>query len=138
MKLELLEHAGKIAGYNFIPENPAEENALKAVFDNEKFPVREYSKESMQFISAGYALHDIKTLTKLGEINISEVREEPKEYLVCAECGSKDVQVKAWVYPNDNNSYAGDIDDDAWCEDCEDHVSLDLVKRKKKKSKKNG
>jgi hypothetical protein len=116
MKLELLQHAGKIAGYNLVPENPAEESVLKTLFDKEQFPVREYSEKMQRFIRADYALHDIRTLDKLGEITVEEVRKEPEEYLVCAKCGSKNVQVKAWVYPNDRNSYAGEVDDDAWCE----------------------
>jgi Zn finger protein HypA/HybF involved in hydrogenase expression len=131
MRLELLEHAGKTAGYNFIPENPAEESVLKDVFDREKFPVREYCKKILQFISADYALHDVKTLTKLGEITVKEVVEEPEEYLVCAECGSRNVQVTAWVYPNEGNAYACEAGEDAWCEECDEHVKLELIRGKR-------
>ncbi|MDR2810446.1 MAG: hypothetical protein LBB84_07825 [Tannerellaceae bacterium] len=31
MKLELIKQAGKIAGYNFVAENPAEERAVQAL-----------------------------------------------------------------------------------------------------------
>ncbi|MDR2085788.1 MAG: hypothetical protein LBP72_01300 [Dysgonamonadaceae bacterium] len=129
MKLEVVKHAGKVAGYNFVPENPAEESALKALFDNEKFPGRESCGKILQFIHADYALHDIKTLTKLGEVTTAEVVDEPEEYLICSECGSTNVQVKIWVYPNENNRYAGDVEDDAWCDDCNKHISLDLQPR---------
>jgi hypothetical protein len=148
MKLELLKHAGKIAGYHFVPENPAEESALKAISDGlgkaEEHPEDVFgfyyagiTEGRLQFIHRGFEAYDIKTLTKLGEITVAEVEEEADEYLVCSECGSKNVQIKAWVYPNENNGYACDAEDDAWCEDCDEHVSLDLIKCKARKGKKN-
>jgi Zn finger protein HypA/HybF involved in hydrogenase expression len=149
MKIELLKHAGRIAGYNLVPENPAETGALKAISD-ELGNAKEHPEDafgfyyagimngSPQFIHKGFETHDIKTLTKLGEITVAEVEEEADEYLVCSECGSKNVQVTAWVNAN-TNRYTGDTDDDeAWCEDCDEHVTLDLIKRKARKGKKNG
>jgi Zn finger protein HypA/HybF involved in hydrogenase expression len=137
MKLELVKHGEKVAEYRFVAENPAEEKALKTLFDREKFPVREYGGKMLRFIRSDYALHDIKALERVGEITVGEVREEVKEYLACSECGSKNVQVKAWVYPNDSNRYAGETDDgEAWCEDCDEHVSLDYIKRINKSSTK--
>jgi Zn finger protein HypA/HybF involved in hydrogenase expression len=148
MKIELLKHAGKIAGYNFVPENPAETGALKVISDGlgkaEEHPEDVFgfypagiTDGSLQFIHRGFEAYDIKTLTKLGEITVAEVEEEADEYLVCSECGSKNVQVRAWVDAN-TNRYESEIDGDAWCENCDEHVSLDLVKRKARKGKKNG
>jgi hypothetical protein len=149
MKLELLQHAGKIAGYNLVPENPAEESVLKVIakvyseaginIDDKAgfYPACGTESSRLQFIRQEYEPYDVKTLIKFSEITVEEVREEPEGYLVCAKCGSKNVQVKAWVYPNDNNSYAGEVDDDAWCEDCDEQVYLNLVKPKKRKRKKN-
>lgn len=47
----------------------------------------------------------------------------------CAECGSKDVQRKAWVYPNENNKvieFCGYNEDseDNWCDGCEEHTCI--------------
>jgi hypothetical protein len=150
MKLELIKHAGRIAGYKLVPENPAEESALKAIADGygkaEVYPdgVSAYGyagsseSNSIEFIRQGFEKYDIKTLTKLGDITITEVVEEPAVYLVCSECGSKNVQLRAWVDAN-TNRYAGETDDEeAWCEDCQKSVGLELVKRKTKKGKKNG
>ena len=138
MKLELIKHAGKIAGYNFVPENPAEEKVLIAIAGEKtgNSHALVMTGKSLQFIRQGYEPHDIKTLTKLGEITTETVREKQDSYLVCSECGSKNVQVKAWVYPNENNSYAGDIDDgEAWCENCDEHVSLNWIELKNQKRK---
>jgi len=45
--------------------------------------------------------------------------------MVCAECGSLDIQYQAWVDAN-YKTYGGDIDDDdidtQWCEECQMHV----------------
>ena len=45
---------------------------------------------------------------------------------VCKECGSKKVQVKAWVNANNNEYISGAIigEYDIWCEDCEEHCEL--------------
>lgn len=45
----------------------------------------------------------------------------------CTNCGSTDVQHKAWVRTNKNNEYVGDAwegepdEDDCWCDYCEGH-----------------
>ena len=47
--------------------------------------------------------------------------------LVCAECGSPNVQIKMWVNPNTNEIGDGVSDgesDDNWCCDCERHPNL--------------
>lgn len=67
--------------------------------------------------------------------NLSEDGEEPvrpkKTFQVCPHCGSKNVQRKAWVRPNENNKFVdypeGDDDSDCWCDDCEDHGTLEDV-----------
>ena len=44
--------------------------------------------------------------------------------LVCQECGSREIQMMAWVDPN-TLEYASSIDadaDDQWCEACQEHV----------------
>jgi len=51
-----------------------------------------------------------------------------KNFLVCDECGSMNVQVQAWVDAN-TNKYIGCRDEnDAWCDDCESHVRLTTLK----------
>jgi len=49
------------------------------------------------------------------------------EILVCKECGSADsIQIKVWQYVNSGEFAADCIEDrdNAWCEDCEEHVSF--------------
>ena len=48
---------------------------------------------------------------------------EPR-VLVCQECGSREIQMMAWVDPN-TLKYASSIDadsDDQWCDACQEHV----------------
>ena len=48
------------------------------------------------------------------------------DYLVCEICGSRDVQVKAWIDPNTNeicDECWGDKED-CWCCDCQENVYL--------------
>ena len=48
---------------------------------------------------------------------------------ICSACGSDNVQVKAWVRPNQNNKYVGEADTDQpdFCDDCQQHVYLDTA-----------
>ena len=51
---------------------------------------------------------------------------ENSEILVCVECGSPQVEVKAWVNAN-TDEYMSDADDDycgRWCNQCEDNADL--------------
>jgi hypothetical protein len=46
--------------------------------------------------------------------------------LVCSQCGSRNVEAKAWVDAN-TNKYKGDAvldDEDTWCSDCQEHTGL--------------
>ena len=47
------------------------------------------------------------------------------DIIVCEECGSIQVQQRAWIHPNcSTNGYVGEIGndrDDNWCEECEEH-----------------
>ncbi len=46
------------------------------------------------------------------------------ETLYCSECGGTNIQIQAWVDAN-TNEYVSDADlDDAWCDDCEEHVDI--------------
>jgi hypothetical protein len=48
----------------------------------------------------------------------------------CAECDSKEVQIKMWVNPNTNNvdgECSTDVMEDGWCEICNEHA---LIKTK--------
>ena len=49
------------------------------------------------------------------------------ETIVCSECGSTNVETKAWVDANTDevldSCSDGDIEDN-WCRDCEKHVEL--------------
>ena len=50
-----------------------------------------------------------------------------KYYWCCADCGSTNVQIQAWVDVN-TYEFVEDIqpydNHHIWCEDCEDHVEL--------------
>ena len=60
---------------------------------------------------------------------IAEILNEKEFTVVCDDCGGENVQVKAWVKPNERNAYvdsAGEDTADNWCEDCEDHVGFSV------------
>lgn len=50
-----------------------------------------------------------------------------KKLLVCADCGSSDIEFKVWYNPNDRKSTAWELDDgeiaDGWCKSCEEEIS---------------
>ena len=45
---------------------------------------------------------------------------------ICTHCNSDNVQIKAWVKPNQNNEFV-DLTEDSigWCEDCQDNVHIE-------------
>ena len=48
---------------------------------------------------------------------------------ICDNCGSSNVQMQMWVYPN-TNEIVDDVSEslkDNWCDDCEDNVTLTTV-----------
>lgn len=50
----------------------------------------------------------------------------PKEVAKCKECGSTDVEIKAWINPN-GNKFCDDGDDPwhGWCNKCEKEVEIE-------------
>lgn len=49
---------------------------------------------------------------------------------VCSNCGSDDVEIQAWINANTNEVTSigvGNDEDDCWCNNCEDHYSLELI-----------
>lgn len=56
---------------------------------------------------------------------------EDKDIWYCEECGSKNVEIKQWVRPNEGGIAGGnDSPDkgDCWCEDCQEHTNLEICK----------
>ena len=48
----------------------------------------------------------------------------------CTECKGKNVEIRAWVNPNDLKQIDFIEDggnDDNWCNDCDDHTELEIV-----------
>ena len=55
--------------------------------------------------------------------------------LICMTCGSKNIQIQAWVKPNSNNEYVDDVETkECWCEDCNDHAPTKWVEVENVKS----
>jgi hypothetical protein len=159
MKLELVKFAGKTVGYNLVPENREEKLALKSLselhlkvedeiensvrYDGLETDTDEKTIVRLKFVRDKYASYDIKTLTMLGEMVVEKVEEDfsKKSHFKCTECGSKNVQMTAWVNPNNNNEfidYTTDCTetDDCWCDDCGENVELEYVEVKPKGKKK--
>jgi hypothetical protein len=46
----------------------------------------------------------------------------------CVQCGSTDVQIRAWIHPNEDDRVSGFCsdgeDEDNWCNNCESHTEL--------------
>ena len=60
------------------------------------------------------------------------IRDHPEFHTVfmCPECGSDNVQVKAWVRPNENAKLVDYLTEqvaDGFCDDCHQHVMTDTV-----------
>jgi hypothetical protein len=56
-----------------------------------------------------------------------------KTFYVCPKCGSSNVQYKSWVNANTGICTDGMIsndEEDNWCEDCEFHIEIQIVKLK--------
>ena len=63
------------------------------------------------------------------DFEVEEKRDETTKY-VCKECGSSNVEKKAWVNPNNDNcfiDYISNDEDDCWCHDCDGHQELKPV-----------
>jgi len=65
---------------------------------------------------------------------------DPKEFAIktkcvylCMYCGSDNVQVKAWVKPNEGHKYVDEIEGDelGWCDDCQNTVDVQTAELKK-------
>jgi len=65
---------------------------------------------------------------------IRELFNEKKTKCVhlCMSCGSDNVQVKAWVKPNQDNKMIDEVEGDelGWCEDCQQNVNVDTASLK--------
>lgn len=59
-----------------------------------------------------------------------------KNDLCCAECGSFDVHVQAWVNIN-TNEFQGDIGEDPYCTDCSSTVQVLTYKEFLQQEKEN-
>lgn len=53
---------------------------------------------------------------------------EEKMVLVCSVCGGLNVQIKAWIDPNNYevSDASAECDEDTWCNNCEEHTGLNL------------
>lgn len=39
---------------------------------------------------------------------------------ICKKCGSTDITIRKWVNPNTNYISSDNIDNECWCDDCEE------------------
>lgn len=47
----------------------------------------------------------------------------------CSVCGGTNIQLQAWIDPN-NNKYIEDTEDDeCWCEDCQEHTKIKKIEK---------
>ena len=72
-----------------------------------------------------------------GSKPVSEKEEDESQINVCECCGSRDIQIRAWVDGN-TNEHISDIDDssdDFWCDSCEEaHYFVSLKEYKEQMS----
>lgn len=46
----------------------------------------------------------------------------------CSICGGTNIQLQAWIDPNNNNNYIeGTEDSECWCENCQEHTKIKLI-----------
>lgn len=67
----------------------------------------------------------LEIFTEAGE-DVMDNTPEPcsRESFHCSECGSTNVQIQAWVDPNNNNSFVNSDDEEGWCDSCEQHFKI--------------
>jgi len=94
-------------------------------------------------LSDGYWLYedDLSTKHIMDIVSLLHDGKSPKsskennsDIWYCTECGSKDVEIKAWTYPNDGDKLAGNdsLDQgDCWCNDCQEHTELETCSAEK-------
>lgn len=48
----------------------------------------------------------------------------------CSVCGGTNIQLQAWIDPNNSNKYIeGTEDDECWCEDCQEHTKIRKIEK---------
>lgn len=60
---------------------------------------------------------------------------EDREILVCASCGSRKIEIQAWIDAN-TDEFHSDVDDgmdSRWCRECENHTGFDTLEDFKRK-----
>lgn len=60
---------------------------------------------------------------------------EDREILVCASCGSRKIEIQAWIDAN-TDEFHSDVDDgmdSRWCRECESHTGFDTLEDFKRK-----
>jgi len=115
--------------------DPAHSAAIKerlrvAVLADVQARPDEYDMNGSEYVYSG----DIYDYAYLVDHYIQDeyVRDHPEFHTVfqCSNCGSDNVQVKAWVRPNEGAKlvdYLTDQVTDGFCDDCQQHVMTDTV-----------
>lgn len=48
----------------------------------------------------------------------------------CSICSGTNIQLQAWIDPNNNNKYIEDTEDDeCWCENCQEHTKIKKIEK---------
>ena len=114
---DILVEALKEVGYNYIYAQIPTKQGIHLIVKpfnikvfSEAFPNVDVHKNSM-----GTLLYYPKSL-------------ELSKYC-CSVCNSTNIQLQAWIDPNNNNKYIEDTEDDeCWCKNCQEHTKIKLVK----------
>lgn len=84
---------------------------------------------SLQYILNNEIEGDINFLLFKIDEELRNKKMQKSKYC-CSVCGGTNIQLQAWVDPNNNNRYIeGTEDDECWCEDCQEHTKIKEIKR---------
>lgn len=100
--------------------NDLKENPQGFLYDKNENPTYDSGmREDYEGVATGYIRARFK-------------ENETKWVYVCAHCNSDNVQVKAWIKPNENNKYVDEVEGDeiGWCDDCNLAAEIQAVELK--------
>lgn len=97
---------------------------LKLFLDNMNEFLKELSKEQLvhlQYILNNEIEGDIDFFLFKIEEELRNKKDTKSKYC-CSVCEGTNIQLQAWIDPNNNNRYIEDTEDDeCWCDDCKEH-----------------
>ena len=88
----------------------------------------EFQKDEIGNFTCDHTMYDYGNVIE-DYCQIIYLKEHPElkpKVFKCKECGGTNVQIKAWVLPNESFKYVKDISNNCWCNDCQKHENISI------------